>query len=161
MAVWVPFGDVGWDAASQVTMCKSVSTISKSMKYMMVDIDEDADTPSGSINKFCSKICARIFLNFTDQNLCIILYRNIWWIYVNLCKLIWMYIPLGRKYHFMLSRCRTMTSYIENDVRSCMWISGQVVMSCSSYHSLVHVPQVTSSNPQLEKSFFFQDHLQT
>ena len=50
-------------------------TISQSMEYRMVDIDEDAeesffqDTPSGfPTNRFCSKICARILLNFTDQN---------------------------------------------------------------------------------------------
>ena len=52
-----------------------VQTISQSMEYRMVDIDEDAeesffqDTPSVSPTKrFCSKICARILLNFTDQN---------------------------------------------------------------------------------------------
>ena len=52
-----------------------VQTISQSMEYKMVDIDEDAeesffqDTPSSSpTNRFCSKICARILLNLTDQN---------------------------------------------------------------------------------------------
>ena len=90
-----------------------------------------------------------------EVNLCIILYRNIWRIYVNLCKLIWMQIPLGRKYHFMLSSCRTMTSYSENDVRIFKWAYGGVVMLCSSQHNLGHVPEVMGSNHQLEKSFFF------
>ena len=61
----------------------------------------------------------------------------------------------------MLSKCRTMTSYIEDDVRKCNWTYGQVVMSCDTQHGLGHVPEVMGSNPDLEKSFFFQDDLQT
>ena len=90
-----------------------------------------------------------------EVDLCIILYRNIWRIYVNLCTLIWMQILLGRKYYFMLSRCRTIMRYIECDVRNCIWTYGQVVMLQSSQHSLGHVPEVMGSNLQLEKSFFF------
>ena len=48
-----------------------------------------------------------------------------------------------------------MTSYIEDDVRNCKWTDGQVLMLCSSKHSLGHVPEVMGLNCQLEKSFFF------
>ena len=57
--------------------------------------------------------------------------------------------------------CRIMTSYTENDVRNGKWTYGGVVMLCDTKHSLGHVPKVMGLNPQLEKSFFFQDHLQT
>ena len=53
-----------------------VQTISQSMEHGMVDIDEDAEES---------------FFQIKEVYLCIILYRNIWRIYVNLCKLIWMY----------------------------------------------------------------------
>ena len=89
-----------------------------------------------------------------EVNLCVALYRNIWRIYMNLCKLIWKYIPLGRRYYFMLSRCRSMTSYIENEVKN-WWTYGQVV-SCA-VHSIASVmcPRSCVWTLSLKKVFFF------
>ena len=81
-----------------------------------------------------------------EINLCIILYRNIWRIYVNLFRC---------RYCLMLHRCNAMTWYMEYDVVSYKQVCGAVVMFwVAGVTSVMHL-RLWVQTLNLRKVFFF------